>query len=91
MIITHVLDIPKGCARLTFGKNSNGKYMFVIGASENQIDLDTINPGEFYKTMDVKENVLGIILEDYRQAEGYAAAFDKLARQMKEDQNGNEI
>lgn len=87
MDISHILNIPKGCARLTFGKDSNKKYAFVIGVSENQIDLDTISHCEFYKITDIKENVLGIVLEDYRQAESYAAAFDKLAKIMKKDQN----
>ena len=87
--VKNVLDIPKGCARLFSGKASSGKYIFAIGVSDNRIDLDNIDLNEIRKLDDVIEYVFGITLEDYRQAESYSIAFSRMAKQMKEDQNGD--
>lgn len=83
--VEHILDIPKGCARILDGKGNDGKYVLIIGVSDNQINLETHNIKESYYIDDVKEYVLGIKLEDYRQAEAYSIAFDKLAKKMKEE------
>lgn len=89
--INNILDINKGCARLFYGKASSGKYIFAIGVSDNKIDLDSIDLNEIRKLDDVKEYVFGIRLEDYRQAESYSIAFARMAKKMKEDQNGNKV
>ena len=65
--------------------------MLLVGQSDNELEVGHYTGSMSFTDSDVREYVFGIRLKDYKQAESYSIAFDKLAKKMKEEQNGNKV